>query len=196
MISLIELVDIVIMSLFLGWLFEDFLTPKTKTVNDVVNKYVGGSNWYNSDFWFSVSVVAPSIIFHELAHKFVGLGFGYDAVFHAFYHNQFTFILAGVAAAMKLMNSGFLILVPGFVLITGDPTAFQNFWISFAGPLVHLLFFLGAWVLEKNISVGARKREYLYLTKKVNGLLFVFNMLPIAGFDGAQVFDSLFEMIG
>lgn len=196
-----EVIDIIIMSVFLGWLFEDLLKPKTLLNvddDDIVNKYLGKkkSKWFQSNFFFSVLVVSPAVILHELGHKFVAMGFGLDATFFAFYHDSFTLGLAALAAFLKLTGFGFVFIVPGFVGISAGASSMQSFWIAFAGPLVHAVFFVGSLLIEKFVTnISARTKEYLYLSKWINGLLFLINMLPIPGIDGWAVYTNFINWI-
>lgn len=196
-----EVLDIVIMSVFLGWLFEDLLRPKTLlNVDDdsIVNQYLGGQGgkWYQSNFFFSVMVVAPAVILHELGHKFVAMSFGLEATFFAFYHDPFTLGLAALAAFLKLSGFGFVFIVPGFVAISAGASSMERFWIAFAGPLVHAVFFIGSVLVEKFANnLSARTKEYVYLSKWINGLLFLINMLPIPGIDGWTVYNSFIDWL-
>lgn len=191
-----EVLDILIMSVFLGWLFEDLLRPKTLLSvddDDIVNQYLGSkkSKWYNSNFFFSVLVVAPAVILHELGHKFVAMSFGLEATFFAFYHEPLTLGLAALAAFLKISGFGFVFIVPGFVGISAGASSMESFWIAFAGPLVHLIFFVGSVLVEKfATNLSARVKEYVYLSKWINGLLFLINMLPIPGIDGWAVYTN------
>ena len=77
MFSLQEIIEIVITILVVGYLFMDFARrPKLEFWEEEDRKKL---------FLNSCLMVIPSIIFHELAHKFTAIAFGYVAVFHAFY---------------------------------------------------------------------------------------------------------------
>ncbi len=178
MLTLNELFDIVIMSLAVGYIFMDMFKIQRSS-----------SSWQNRFDWnslfFSALITAPGIIVHELAHKFIAILLGLSATFHAHYQ----FLMVGIA--LKLMNFPFIFFVPGYVEI---PYLYIhpliNSLIAFAGPAFNGLLYLGAkFALQKKFS--QRTTMILFFTQKINGLLFVFNMLPIPGFDGWQVYAGL-----
>ncbi|MAG38675.1 hypothetical protein CMO90_01175 [Candidatus Woesearchaeota archaeon] len=175
-----EFIDAIIMTFGIGYIFMNVFKNRPK---DVLVDFKSGFNWGN--FWFACSVVVPAIIFHELAHKFFALSFGMQATFHAHY----TFL--GLGILLKLMNFGFIFFVPGFVSILGTGTNLQFAMISFAGPLMHALFWIGSSFALKNLKLDRKKTYYLLLTKKINGFLFILNMLPIPGIDGFSVYSNL-----
>jgi Zn-dependent protease len=186
-ITLMEVVDVIIMTAVLGFIFMSFFKkrPVAKDIIDVYKQRVKGFQW--NDFWFAVAVIAPAIVLHEAAHKFVAMGFGMQAVFHAHY----TFL--GLGLLLKLLNFGFIFVVPGFVSITGTGTPLQFATIAFAGPFIHLLFWIIAAVYLK---YGKTKNTYFWvLTKKINMFLFILNMLPIPGIDGFKVYSGLLSTI-
>jgi Zn-dependent protease len=196
-----ELFDIVVMVAFLAYIFKDIIKPRGQQamVNFIdqgkLNK--AKSSWLTSDLWFTVAVVAPCIVLHELAHKFVALGFGYDAVFYAFYHQQFTLILGILAILSVTYNWGFILIVPGFVQIFDGPPPGINALIAFAGPAIHAAFY-GASVLAQRNNWWmhtAQHRDFWHMTRKLNGFLFIFNMLPLPGIDGFKVYTSLFQLL-
>lgn len=176
MFSLGELFDVILMTLAVGFIFMDMFK----------DSHLGlGKN----AFWFACLVTAPAIIFHELAHKFVALGFGLEATFHAAYF----WLILGVA--LKLMRSGFIFFVPGYVSIGAGVAAVQPLamaLIAFAGPFLNLvLYFVSVlWLRQKRLK--KRTFMFLHVTKQINLFLFIFNMLPIPFFDGMKVYSGLF----
>lgn len=196
LLSLVELFDIVLMSLVLGFLFKDAFRPVPRKI-DVLDRYLQPKLRKADDFWFAVAVIAPGVIIHELAHKFVAMGFGLQATFHAFYANSTTLFLGVIAIIAKLTGFGFIFLVPGYVQIALGGTPLQQAIIAFAGPAVHGLFYLGAWlVLRYKKGLTHRQVQFASLTKYINGFLFVLNMLPIPGIDGFHVYSSLAAAMG
>ena len=182
MISPQELLDVVIMSGALGFIFMDMFK---KPNQDPLMQFSGSFNW--DDFWYACKVIAPCIILHEMAHKFLALGFGGSAVFHAAY----TWLAIGIG--LKLLGTGFVFFVPGFVAISGISSHFQYALIAFAGPFMHLILWLGArQYLLSNAKISQGKRYFLGLIVQINKWLFILNMLPIPGFDGFSVYRHLF----
>ncbi len=204
--SLQELLDVLIMTLIVGYLFKDaFRLPKQHV--DVLDYYRAKDSWSRNwhDLAWAVLLVAPSIILHELGHKFTAMAFGLQATFHAACGLD---TLSGVgsglcgiqllALLMKYMGYGFLIFVPAYVNIADSAPPVQHALISFMGPFVHLVFWVGATVLLRNRSAvrswPRRTQLFVLFLKRINLFLFILNMIPIPGFDGYWVLTNLFEV--
>ncbi|MEK6849690.1 MAG: hypothetical protein AABY01_03925, partial [Nanoarchaeota archaeon] len=71
-ITLYEILDVLIMTLGVGYIFMDIFRPK-------------GAAFNLHALWLSCLVTAPGIILHELSHKFTAIAFGAEATFHAAY---------------------------------------------------------------------------------------------------------------
>lgn len=188
-ITFLEILYLAIVSLVLGYIFYDRIglhTPKKE--DDIIKSYSKGFDW--ESFWFAALVTAPGVVLHELMHKFVALFFGLFAVFKIFP------LGLGIAIILKLVNSPLLIIAPGYVEISGPAGALEGFLISFAGPAINLVLFLVAHMLLRSKRRYSRKTHvFLALTKQVNLILFVFNMIPIPPLDGFKVFTNLFEIL-
>src|SRR3989338_3540474 len=98
-ISFAEILDLIIMSIGIGFIFMDIFKPRENEF------YQPLFSWNN--LLFSALVASPGIILHELGHKVLGLFFGLSAVFHASYFGL------GIGVFLKLINSGFIFFVPG-----------------------------------------------------------------------------------
>lgn len=186
MFSLGELVDVVIMSMAIGYMFKDSfgnIAHRTESYDPLKHHR---KKFDFSGFRFAVVAAAPAIILHELGHKFMALNFGFDATFHAAY----TWLLIGVM--LKLMNFGFIFFVPAYVSYSGAVSAMQSSMIAFAGPFVNLLLWIIPYMLLKqDIKMKSKTRALLFMTSRINMFLFIFNMLPIPMFDGYHVFRGL-----
>lgn len=187
-----EIFDIIVMSLAIGFIFKDVFKLPSNFLNvEVITPKNYLSQLKNSrmnDFWYAVAIVAPSIIFHEFGHKFVALAHGMSAVFHAAY----TWL--GIGMLMKVIG-GFIFLVPAYVSISGSGSYLQYASIAFAGPAVNLFFWILASLLVKKIKFRRPWQHFLLLTSKINMFLFIFNMLPIPGFDGFSVYSNLLSAL-
>lgn len=173
-----ELIDVVLMTLAVGFIFMDLF--RTNAVG-----------WFDKNaFQFACLVTAPALIVHELAHKFVAVGFGLDATFNAAY----VWLLIGIA--LKLMRSGFIFFVPAYVSIGGAAviTPLASASTAFAGPFLNLVLFGVAWAVLKQPRLKKRTFVFWQVTKQINLFLFVFNMLPIPGFDGLKVYQGLYQL--
>ncbi len=189
-ITLLEIFYLFIVTLVLGFIFYDRIGLRVpKEEDDLVSRYTRrGFDW--ESFWFAALVTAPGVVLHELGHKFVALLFGLFAQFKIFT------LGLGLAIVLKLVNSPFLIIAPGYVEISGPASAFESFFISFSGPAINLLLFFVAWFALRRKKHYSRKTHiFLALTKQINLILFIFNMIPIPPLDGFKVFTGLFKLL-
>ncbi len=195
LITLNEIFDIILMTAALGYIFADsfskfahsyrrHLAAEYNPLQEyATNKIFGGYDW--ESFKFACYVTAPAIILHELGHKIAALSFGLEATFHAAY----SWLVFGII--LKLLNSGFIFFVPAYVSHSGSATALQSAIIAFAGPGINLLLWLGSWLIVKEKLCGKKYIAFFTLTKHINMLLFLFNMIPIFGFDGEKVLNGV-----
>lgn len=185
-LGFVEIFDILVMTVFIGFIFSDFLSQ----INDRASNRM--FDWRG--FKFSIIAVGPAIVLHELGHKFVAMAFGFQATFYAFYHDATALFLAVLAILFKFLRFGFLFIIPGYVSYPSAGSPLQDCLIAFAGPGVNLLIWLAAWVYLKYSKVKSRRTTaVIVLTKRINLFLFIFNMLPIPPFDGYHVFSNLLK---
>ncbi len=165
-----ELLDVLITVAVLGYIFKDIVREK----------------WFG--FYQSVIAVSPAIVLHELGHKFVAMAFGLSTELHASYFG----LLIGIV--LKAVSSPILFFIPAYVTIGAGATSMQNMLIAFVGPGINGLI----WLICKQLRKRRLKmRTYVILTisQKINGFLFIFNMIPIPPFDGFTVFSSLLKLL-
>lgn len=190
-ITIREILDIILMTAVIGYVFMDVFKPHRK-VQDVLDRYMKKSrmlDWHT--FWFAAMVTAPAIILHELGHKITALSFGLNAEFHAAY------MWLGIAIILKIINFPLIFFVPAFVEISGNATQAQQAITAFAGPAVNLVIFLIALVILKTSKhLSMKNMQFWQLTKSISLFLFIFNMIPIPGFDGYTVFRNLWILAG
>lgn len=173
-----ELVDMVVMTAAVGFIFKDFFRTR-----------LYGFDW--NAFKFSCMVTAPALILHELAHKFFALSYGLQATFHAAY------LWLGIGVLLRIARFPFIFFVPAYVGIAGRSiTASQSAIVAAAGPLANLALFLASWAILKSArKLSRRTTLFLIVTKQLNLFLFIFNMLPIPAFDGFKVYSGLFQAL-
>lgn len=181
LITLTEILYFIILTVVIGYIFSGAFTYRPKTIYDMNKKK---KKFYWRDFGFAALITAPAIILHELAHKFVAMGYGYDATF-----NLYPIGLA-IGVILKLVGSPFILVAPGFVEIGtaafSNPTAYRL--IAFAGPLVNaLLWLIATIVLKTSHNLSRGKKAGWKMVRLVNLILFIFNMIPFGPFDGAKV---------
>jgi Zn-dependent protease len=173
--SLVELLDICIAVIATGYIFMDMFHPE------------GHANYepFGTRLLFSIAIAAPAVILHEFGHKFVALYLGYTAIFHASY------MWLGVGILLKLISFPFIFVVPAYVSIYGAPGV-PTAIVAFAGPAINGILWFSAWLALKLGKYSRRTESILYYTKTINMMLFIFNLIPIPGFDGWNVFTNLF----
>ncbi|MFC1723240.1 M50 family metallopeptidase [Nanoarchaeota archaeon] len=195
-LTISEIFDMLVMTLAIGYIFKDMFggrfhlpTDKKKMADDPVAYYRNLSMVKSAGFRTAVYVGAPAVILHEFGHKIMAMSFGLSAEFNAAY------FWLGLAVVLKLMNFGFVFFVPAYVSIIGSMTPAVGSLIAFAGPGVNLVMFLGAYGLMQHKRWVKKNKKWLpvvWLISRINLILFGFNMLPIPGFDGWQVYRGLF----
>ena len=178
-----ELLDLVIMTFALGYIFMAYIKRPQKYSDLLTGKVF---NW--DDFKFALIVTAPAVVLHELAHKFAGLAMGLTSIFHASYFGL------GLGVILRVFSSPFIVFIPGYVSISGA-TPLQSALTAFMGPFMNLLLFSIAYlVLQRKRKMTQNQAIFWYLTKQINLFLFFFNMIPLPPFDGSKVFAGLFGL--
>lgn len=170
-----EIFDLIILVIALGYIFSGFV----KKPKDILEQYAKKFSW--DDVWYAAMVVSPAVILHELAHKGVGLFFGFDSVVHI---SVFGLLLG---AGLRYFKSPIVFFVPAFVSSTAAhsmPTQFAV--LALAGPATNFALY---WISEfLFISRKWPKWNHAFIvSKQVNLWLFILNMIPIGIFDGAKV---------
>ena len=190
-----EIVDLVVITLALGFIFKDFFvqaSPSRFKEVDPVAYWRGIKKAGGDGFKTAIMIAGPAVILHEMGHKVVAISLGFSAEFNAAY------FWLGLAILLKLMNFGFVFFVPAYVSIIGSMTPMQSAIIAFAGPGVNLILWLSAKGLLRNKRFMKKYKHYravLAMTAKINMFLFIFNMLPIPMFDGFQVYSGLWHAL-
>jgi Zn-dependent protease len=186
-ITIREIIDIVIMTFAIGYIFSNFIKKQPEEGYDPLTYYKKNLWWENLKL--GIIVAAPAIVLHELAHKFVAMGFGAEATLHAPINWYIIIII------MQLLRFPLLFFVGGYVSHT-SLSYLASSMVSFAGPLTNLLLFL---VFKGSIRFKIANRKYyriLESSAKLNLFLFGFNMIPIPGFDGYNLLMSLIKVFG
>lgn len=183
LITIKEIIDLVLVTLVIGYIFSGSI-KKPITEYSIIK-----SSFSFDDFKLALLSAGPAVILHELAHKFVAMSFGLVAEFQAFWFGL------GLGIFLKLINSPFLIVAPGYVAIYGLDNPLLIGITSLAGPLTNLILFGISHYVLNHYKLTRNQAIILYLSKQMNLILFVFNMLPIPPLDGYKVFSSLFRII-
>jgi Zn-dependent protease len=196
--TLKEFFDVIMMTIGVGFIFMNrFGIPAvrqsvTSYIEDPVayyqqalSKKISRFDW--NSLWIACLITAPAVIFHELAHKLAALSYGLQATFHAAYF----WLSFGII--MKLLNTGFIFFVPGYVSFSAPTSPMQSALIAFAGPFLNLVLWFTCWAILKfkMITMTTRTMHILAATRFINGFLFIFNMIPLGFFDGAKVLEGV-----
>ncbi|MDO8480432.1 MAG: M50 family metallopeptidase [Nanoarchaeota archaeon] len=177
-----ELIDIIIMSFVLGYIFSDFIGRPGRDPLDAYKK----SRW--QQLKVSALVAGPAVVFHELAHKFVAMAFGAQAVLYAPYGWYLLVII------LKAIGFPFMFLVGAFVAHSPLPPL-ESSIVALAGPALNFLMWGAAILAVKAGKVKPKYLPYVVPFARLNLLLGIFNMLPIPGFDGFGFFAGLFQAL-
>ncbi len=176
--SINELFDMVLMTLVSGYIFMDYFRSPTEVMPSFYQKLK-----------YSVLLISVPILLHELGHKMVATMMGLTAVFHAAYN----WLVLGVI--IKLVGFPFLIMVPAYVSITGTASPYAYGLTAFAGPGVNGVLYIIAYFVLRKKNLSERAFTFWRYSKFINGFLFVFNLLPIPGFDGFQFYANILRAI-
>lgn len=185
-VSFEEIVAMAITIAFVGYIFSDIF-PKKVRYEDMLRL---GPKFDIESFKFAAIVAGSAIIFHELGHKVVAMSFGMQATYQA----AFTWLIFGLI--LKLMNVGFIVIVPAFVSILGTGSPLEFSLIAIAGPLTNMVLWLLFSLMARDKKRFKKHQMLLHYGKEINKFLFIFNMLPIPGFDGYKVIGYLLKYTG
>lgn len=137
-------------------------------------------------FILALMTAGIGFAFHEMAHKFTAIRYGFWAEFRK--DNVMLVIAVALAALVHVVFAA-----PGATLIAGyNITKEQNGKISAAGPLTNLLLCIpfAACLLAAG-ALGGISGEAIGLLGRagllVNATLAAFNMLPVSVLDGKKV---------
>lgn len=185
-ISFTEILYIIIATLVVGYIFTGMIKFRVGK-RDVLEQYTKGFDW--GEFWFACLVAAPGIVLHEMAHKFVAMGFGLSAFFQISYFGLFLGVL------LKLFSAGFMVLAPGYVIISGANN-FQSMITALVGPLSNLFLWVLALIfLKYKANISRKEAVFWTLTSHINKWLFIFNILPIPPLDGSKIWIPLLQLL-
>src|SRR3989338_4841372 len=180
--SLQELIDLVVMTFAIGYIFSDFFKKEPEGDYDPLTYYNKPALWQSIKA--GSIIAAPAVVLHELAHKFVAIGFGAQATVQAPY------FWYAIVVVLKLMHFPLLFFVGGIVSHTPLP-ALQSAMVSLSGPLTNLLIWLACLAIV-HFRLSKRKYfSYLVPIGRLKMVLFIFNILPLPGFDGFNFLTSL-----
>lgn len=186
-----EIIDIVMMTLFIGFIFSRYFKRKPTEDYDPLTYYKKSS--LMEDIKWGAMIAAPAVVLHELAHKFVAMGFGAQATLHAPSFFGIPYGMYILVIVLSYLNFPVIFFVGGYVAHT-PLAAFPSAMVAIAGPFINLVLWLGSMFVIKNKLVDRKYWESIHLMGKLNMFLFIFNMLPIPGFDGFNFIRGVFAL--
>jgi len=186
MFTIRELIDLVIMTVVIGYIFSTFIKRVPVSGYDPFNYY--RKNSFIEDIKSGIIIAAPAIVLHELSHKFVAQAFGAYAVLEAPL-NWYAFVIF-----LRLINFPVIFLVGGIVKHSYLPPL-QSALVAAAGPLTNLLLYFLLVGIIRHQLVNKNYWSIIEISAKLNLFLFAFNMIPIPGFDGFSFFSNILNVI-
>jgi Zn-dependent protease len=144
---------------------------------------ISGLNLPTMLFIIGVSFVAVStgFLLHEIAHKRVAQG--YDC------YAEYRMYPMGLMFGLLSAALGFLLALPGAVMIAGRITMKQNGLISLAGPSMNMLIAVVCMSLAFMFSNEPLLLALFGMVTYINALLAIFNLLPVPPLDGSKIFQ-------
>jgi len=180
-----ELIDLVIMVFAIGYIFSSFIRREPAGGYDPLTYYKKST--FFEDIKYASMIAAPAVILHELGHKFVAMSFGATAILHA------PLTWYAIVVIMKLLNFPLFFFVGGYVSHTALPPL-QSALVSASGPLVNFILYLLCMGLVRFRMINKKYYRMLGIAGRLNLMLFGFNMIPLPGFDGFNMFSSLIQL--
>ncbi|MHA1940533.1 MAG: hypothetical protein ACXAB2_02725 [Candidatus Hodarchaeales archaeon] len=123
-------------------------------------------------------LTVPLFFFHEIAHKYTAIKFGFASQFHLDQNMVLISLVTIFSPFLKL-------IAPGAVLVSGNPSIDVEAKISLAGPLVNIL--LGGLLLGISSLFSSTLFSLILLASKFSFDLALFNLLPFVILDGAKI---------
>lgn len=145
--------------------------------------------------------IVPGFVFHELAHKFMAIKYGFDA--------EFKMSVPGLFVALASSFFGLMIAAPGAVHVKGEReiTDEESGKIAIVGPIVNIILalifsalvfmtlitaILNSFNGSFNSFLNTHGNDLFYIGIvgfMINATMAALNMLPGGVFDGSKVFD-------
>jgi|TARA_Y100000034_G_scaffold24842_1_gene29188 Zn-dependent protease len=175
MLSFQEIINLLILTAALGYIFSGFIR-RPKSIDDY---FKSSPEW--EDMKYAAIIVAPAVIFHELAHKAVGLYFGFDAIL------GISVFGLGLGVILRFIRSPIIFFIPAFVISTAAVNFPEKFAVlALAGPAANFaLYWLSDWALLSR--KWPKHNNAFIISRRINLWLLILNMIPVGFFDGAKV---------
>jgi len=128
-------------------------------------------------FYFPLALLAVVTAFacHEIAHKYMGMRYGYWAEYRMFPQ--------GLLFALLLSFAGIVFAAPGAVVIFGMPSRQEGGHISAAGPMANMVMAAIFIAIAKLGIIPGIAFAIAY----INAFLAFFNLIPFGPLDGRKI---------
>lgn len=176
--------------LFIAWIAISISFAIIKIAPNGIMGHVNPIDPVVALIFFAIALLTAGIgfIFHEMAHKFTAIKFGYWAEFR----KDNTMLLFAVLLAALV---GFVFAAPGATVIYSNSGSGQglsrreNGIISASGPLVNLLLCIpfAALALAGGSAMGGLVTYIGIFGIQINAMIAAFNLLPISVLDGRKI---------
>ena len=175
--TLSEIRDLAISSIILGFLFSSALS---------YFNFSGTAYSAVMNFLISTAIVAPALIFHELAHKFVSQKYGCVA-------NYVLWPMGAIISIVLSLTTGFIFASLGAVMISTKYSTRLGYKfiglsneelgkISWAGPMTNFGMAILGFIFYPLAP------QILNVFIQINLVIALFNMIPFPPLDGAKIF--------
>jgi Zn-dependent protease len=132
-----------------------------------------------------------SICCHEYAHAYTALHFGDDTAARNGHLTLNPLVQMGLQSMIMLALFG---IAWGAVPVSGGRvrSSFRRALIAFAGPLMNLILCLifSLFTVIAGMAGAKSAVSFLFIGGAVNGMLFVFNILPVPVLDGFAILSA------
>ena len=191
LITIPEIIDIIVMTFAIGYIFSKIFRRRPAEDYDPLTYYKKSGLW--EDIKYGAIIAAPAVVLHEFAHKFVAMAFGATATIHA--PSLFGIPYGWYLLVILLIHFNFPILffIGGYVSHTALP-ALPSALVAIAGPLMNLMIWFLCILAIKHKFVKRKHYATIGLMGKLNMFLFIFNMLPLPGFDGFNFLNAVIHL--
>lgn len=186
-----EIIDIVIMTFAIGYIFSNFIKREPEEGYDPLEHYQKNQLW--ESIKLGIIIAAPAVVLHELAHKFAAMSFGASAVLMAPPLFGIPYGWYILIILMQFFKMPLFFFVGGMVSHTALP-ALQSSIVSLAGPMTNLVLYGILIFLVKSKIINRKYHRIAMMSAKLNLFLFIFNMIPIPGFDGYNFLMNLINI--
>ncbi len=177
--TLVEIRDLTISSLLLGFLFSIALGVfrYSHPIDALIN------------FLIALAIVAPTLVLHELAHKFMAQKYDCKAAYVLWPTGAVTSLLLTLLTGGRFIFAalGAVMIDPSYSIRLGyryvGLSSEETGKISIAGPLTNIgLALLGFLFIPLNPTI-------FYTFTQINLIIALFNLIPFPPLDGVKIFS-------